>query len=317
VNGYDPVAHGARCDICPLKGRPIVPPEAPTLEIKLVIIGEGPGYRETLVKRPFVGPSGRLLDKCLEIAGIDRATAWVTNGTLCRPEGDRDADAAAACCAPRLTKELASLDRGLPILALGKMAAKAVLGVSSILLARGFVWQVKPTPESAIKSAWKTYEKLRLKDSSRGLPWTRSLRVKEGKRTETAAHLRALVLEGRAKLEGRVVLPTIHPAFVLRMETWMPVMRADIARMGRLVSGVLRASRLADRGSYKVVSTGKDVKKALASLGPVVSFDIETDSADPLTAKILCVGVSDGKRIFVIHPWRKSIHARLLTEAFS
>jgi uracil-DNA glycosylase family 4 len=317
MSDYDPVKHGARCSICPLRGSPVVPPEPASKELKLIIIGEGPGYREMLTRKPFVGPSGRLLNKSLELAGIDRATAWVTNGTLCRPEGDRDADAAAACCAPRLTSELALLPKELPILALGKMAAKAVLGVSSILLARGFVWQVKIVPAVAIANAWKLHEKLKLKESSKGLPWTRSLRVAEGKRTETAVLLRALVLQGRDKLFGRVVIPTIHPAFVMRMETWGPVMHADIRRMGRLVRGEIEVSKLEDKGRYRVVSRGVDVKKALASLGKTVAFDIETDGADPLVAKILCVGVSDGKRIFVIHPWKKSIHAKLLTEAFA
>jgi len=46
---------------------------------KLILIGEQPGNEEDLIGRPFVGPAGRLLDKALEEAGIDRAGVYVTN----------------------------------------------------------------------------------------------------------------------------------------------------------------------------------------------------------------------------------------------
>src|SRR5262249_28181999 len=41
-------------------------------EARAVLIGEQPGDREDVVGRPFVGPAGRLLDRALEEAGIDR-----------------------------------------------------------------------------------------------------------------------------------------------------------------------------------------------------------------------------------------------------
>ena len=45
----------------------------------LALVGEQPGNEEDLAGRPFVGPSGRLLDRALAEAGIDRKTAYVTN----------------------------------------------------------------------------------------------------------------------------------------------------------------------------------------------------------------------------------------------
>lgn len=45
----------------------------------LMIVGEQPGDQEDLVGRPFVGPSGRVLDAALEQAGIDRKQVYVTN----------------------------------------------------------------------------------------------------------------------------------------------------------------------------------------------------------------------------------------------
>jgi uracil-DNA glycosylase family protein len=45
----------------------------------LMLVGEQPGDQEDLQGRPFVGPAGRLLDRALEAAGIDRAHVYVTN----------------------------------------------------------------------------------------------------------------------------------------------------------------------------------------------------------------------------------------------
>ncbi len=45
----------------------------------LMLVGEQPGNDEDLAGRPFVGPAGRLLDRALGAAGIDRSKVFVTN----------------------------------------------------------------------------------------------------------------------------------------------------------------------------------------------------------------------------------------------
>jgi DNA polymerase len=45
----------------------------------LALVGEQPGDQEDIAGRPFVGPSGKLLDRALADAGIDRAKVYVTN----------------------------------------------------------------------------------------------------------------------------------------------------------------------------------------------------------------------------------------------
>lgn len=49
------------------------------LDAKIMFVGEKPGDEEDLAGRPFVGPAGRLFDKLLEQAGIDRSQTYVTN----------------------------------------------------------------------------------------------------------------------------------------------------------------------------------------------------------------------------------------------
>jgi uracil-DNA glycosylase family 4 len=51
---------------------------------KFAILGEAPSYEETAAGKPFVGPSGRELDRLLKDAGINRADCWITN--VCKYE---------------------------------------------------------------------------------------------------------------------------------------------------------------------------------------------------------------------------------------
>src|SRR5438105_15249002 len=46
---------------------------------RVVFVGEQPGDKEDLAGKPFVGPAGRVLDKALEAAGIERTETYVTN----------------------------------------------------------------------------------------------------------------------------------------------------------------------------------------------------------------------------------------------
>jgi len=48
-------------------------------KVSIMMIGEQPGDSEDREGRPFVGPAGRLLDQCLEEAGIDRRNVYLTN----------------------------------------------------------------------------------------------------------------------------------------------------------------------------------------------------------------------------------------------
>lgn len=70
----------AGCRACPLWERgtqTVFGDGLPTS--RLILVGEQPGDYEDRQGLPFVGPAGRLLDQALEMAGIDRAEAYVTN----------------------------------------------------------------------------------------------------------------------------------------------------------------------------------------------------------------------------------------------
>ncbi|HEV8447475.1 MAG TPA: UdgX family uracil-DNA binding protein [Gemmatimonadaceae bacterium] len=114
---------------------------------KLVVIGEQPGDAEDRAGHPFVGPSGRLLDRAFESAGIDRSEIYVTNAvkhfkwakdrrTVRRLHKTPSAGEVRAC-RPWMLAEL-TLIRPQAILCLGATAAKAVFGPAfSVMKHRG------------------------------------------------------------------------------------------------------------------------------------------------------------------------------------
>lgn len=58
-------------------------------EAEVMIVGEAPGREEDRQGKPFVGESGRLLDRMLAAIGLDRSTVYITNTVLWRPPGNR------------------------------------------------------------------------------------------------------------------------------------------------------------------------------------------------------------------------------------
>ena len=101
----------------------------------VMFIGEQPGDKEDLAGRPFVGPSGALLDASLEEAGIDRSKVYVTNVVKhfkWEPRGKRRIHKKPnaleiTACRPWLEAEL-HVVKPRAIICLGATAAQAVIG---------------------------------------------------------------------------------------------------------------------------------------------------------------------------------------------
>jgi len=70
----------AQCTRCPLylPATQVVPGEGPE-HAPLMMVGEQPGNDEDLDGHPFVGPAGRILDRAISEAGLDRTQIFVTN----------------------------------------------------------------------------------------------------------------------------------------------------------------------------------------------------------------------------------------------
>jgi len=126
----------ADCKACDLykRGTQTVFGEGPK-RATVMLVGEQPGDAEDLAGHPFVGPAGKLLDRALEQAGIDRKTVYVTNVVKhfkWERRGKRRIHAKPnaaeiGACRPWLEIEVA-LVRPHALVCLGATAAQALLG---------------------------------------------------------------------------------------------------------------------------------------------------------------------------------------------
>lgn len=107
------------------------------VEARVVFVGEQPGDKEDASGHPFVGPAGRVLDRAMEEAGIDRRLAYVTNAVKHFRFEHRGRSRIHAkpssrhvrACLPWLEHEIGAIRPGL-VVCLGATAARALLGAA-------------------------------------------------------------------------------------------------------------------------------------------------------------------------------------------
>ncbi|MDP6574840.1 MAG: uracil-DNA glycosylase [Rhodospirillales bacterium] len=97
---------------------------------RIILIGEGPGAEEDRQGLPFVGPSGRLLDRMLASIGLDRNNTLISNIVFWRPPGNRNPTTTEiATCLPFVERLVELVDPAV-VVALGGPAAKTLLAKS-------------------------------------------------------------------------------------------------------------------------------------------------------------------------------------------
>jgi uracil-DNA glycosylase len=115
------------------------------LDARILFVGEQPGDQEDLAGHPFVGPAGKLFDRALADAGVDRARTYVTNAVKHfkfvrrgkRRIHEKPNGGEIAACRWWLQQELALIRPPL-VVALGATAARALFGkVVTISALRG------------------------------------------------------------------------------------------------------------------------------------------------------------------------------------
>ena len=139
TNDLDQIAKAARdCTACHLykRGTQTVFGEGPK-KARLLLLGEQPGDQEDLAGKPFVGPAGKVLDRALTDAGIERDEVYVTNTVKhfkWEPRGKRRIhqkpnSREIAACRPWMEAELRVVKPKV-LVCLGSTAAQAIFGPS-------------------------------------------------------------------------------------------------------------------------------------------------------------------------------------------
>jgi uracil-DNA glycosylase len=150
------------CTLCPLsEGRTQVVFGVGDPDADLLLVGEAPGRDEDIQGEPFVGRSGKLLDRLLaDELGVYRTQLYIANVVKCRPPDNRDPRAEEiAACRPYLAAQI-ELIRPSVVITLGNFASKLLLDTDrGITKLRGQSYpmdsyQIVPTyhPAAALRS---------------------------------------------------------------------------------------------------------------------------------------------------------------------
>ncbi len=175
-----------KCMKCPLGnlGRTNVVFGEGNPDAALMFIGEAPGQEEDRLARPFVGRSGKLLNKVFELAKIERTDTFITNVVKCRPPSNRKPlELESTTCTNLLLFKQIKIINPKVICTLGASALQGLLGDYQIKIS-----QVRGKPIVA------------------------------------------------TKLPGYIIVPTYHPAYILRNPKELTTLYEDICKAHQLTA---------------------------------------------------------------------------------
>jgi uracil-DNA glycosylase len=97
-------------------------------EGRVMFVGEAPGYEEDMTGKPFVGRSGKLLDRMIEAIGLDRSAVYIANVVPWRPPGNRTpTPQETAICLPFIRRQIELADPDI-LVCLGQPSTQTLLG---------------------------------------------------------------------------------------------------------------------------------------------------------------------------------------------
>jgi DNA polymerase len=98
-------------------------------EARLMLVGEAPGREEDIEGLPFVGRSGKLLDRMLAAIGLDRTSVYIANIVPWRPPGNRTpTPQESQICLPFILRQIELADPDI-LVCLGGPSAQTLLGI--------------------------------------------------------------------------------------------------------------------------------------------------------------------------------------------
>jgi len=121
-------------------------------EARIMFVGEAPGMEEDLSGLPFVGRSGKLLDRMIGAIGLDRQTAYIANVVPWRPPGNRTpTPQETEICRPFIERQIALVDPDF-LIPLGAASAKQLLQTSEGILKMRGEWRSYDTGVRKIRA---------------------------------------------------------------------------------------------------------------------------------------------------------------------
>lgn len=129
------------------------------LNAKVMLLGQAPGRNEDMMRRPFIGRSGKLLDNILGKSGIRREEAYITSVVQFFPEGNRmPTREEIKACKPFLLEQVEIIKPKFIVL-LGNLASGSMLDISEvktnhgrIIERNGATYMITFHPAAALRS---------------------------------------------------------------------------------------------------------------------------------------------------------------------
>jgi DNA polymerase len=119
---------------------------------RVMFVGEAPGADEDREGLPFVGRSGKLLDRMMAAIGLDRGSAYIANIVPWRPPGNRTpTPQESAICLPFIRRQIELADPDI-LICLGKPSMQTLLGINEGIKASRGRWRDYDTGKRVIKA---------------------------------------------------------------------------------------------------------------------------------------------------------------------
>jgi DNA polymerase len=245
------------CTRCRLsQGRTNAVPGEGNPDTEVMFVGEGPGFNEDRLGRPFVGRAGDLLVKLLASIGWAREDVFITNVVKCRPPENRDPlpDEIAAC-APYLRRQLEALDPAL-VVTLGRYSMGTFMPGARISQAHGTSRPVDPATGARDALAFAMYHP------------AAALRTNEIERTSYAdmASVPATLLASRARREQHEAESAV-PATAEEQRTFDGPPAADAVEAAELAVAELAVAELAVELELEAAVVGEPPTEPAPQLG--------------------------------------------------
>lgn len=275
------------CATCTLRNEGHVPElDARDLDSPILFVGEAPGEDETIKRKAFVGPAGRVFDRALAEAGIvaELAKARV-NAVACRPPGNRAPSPQEIVNCRELLERQITRSTAQVVVPLGGTAMHSVAGTmtyrksskvvrgrnkahdyAGIGKQRGYVVEFGDLPEKFVVG----YERKVVGVLKSG---PRKGQLKEGRVAVEALRI--------AALEGKVVVPALHPSGVM-IEGFKeaPALVADLAKARRIAQGAGYEGEMT-RLIVDVAEAEEAWDDYAHKVSTEIEFDLETRGLEP------------------------------------
>jgi len=258
---------------------PYVPPEG-RKDAPILILGEAPGAEEVAANRPFVGASGRLLFQTLAKLGVKREDCYITNVCKFRPPGNNIA---------AFFEHTKTRARKLKMMEVCGRYPKDII-LQQLDELRAELQQVKPKVVIALGAT---------------ALWAL---VGENK---ISAWRGSVLLPSECKGAVRppaIVVPTYHPAAVLRQNDWQPVFASDLRRALRVATNGFSPPRY----TFTLAPSFEAVVGHLRALerGQWIAVDIET-----VNHQVSCIGIAWSDTEAICIPFHRADGSNYFSEA--